>query len=181
MTLSEKVKYLRDAIYKMAHEDSLGDVVRTADEALERTKDKRVVVDVGPPSEVHPEVWSEWIEYRVRLGSCKNWDSLFRHQVKWLEEQFPSHREEILNQSMRQGWTGLFPLKDAALKSVNQKSSPAMDKMIALKELDRVEERMRIIKGGYSENMDWTQKDRDEMKRLKARRSELKQKLGMMV
>lgn len=49
------------------------------------------------------------------------------------------------------------------------------------KELDRVEEKMKSIKGSYSENLSWDAKDRNLYGVLKKRRDELVKLLGMAI
>lgn len=54
-----------------------------------------------------------------------------------------------------------------------------IDKSILSKELERVLEKMRIIRTGYSENMQWTLSDVARFNALRARRNELREKLGI--
>lgn len=49
------------------------------------------------------------------------------------------------------------------------------------KELDRVLDRMKAIKNAYSEHQSWTKQDIDAFQKLKERRNELRQKLGVKV
>jgi hypothetical protein len=58
------------------------------------------------------DAWRDWQEYRLSLGG-KNMNParMFREQLRWLA-QFPTDTAtEILRQSMRNGWQGLFELK----------------------------------------------------------------------
>lgn len=56
-----------------------------------------------------------------------------------------------------------------------------MDKLLRLKELERIEANMKAISGSYSENMTWESTDRLRYKELKARQSEILRLLGMSV
>ena len=42
----------------------------------------------------------------------KDWDTLFRKQSDWLGQFSAEVAIEIINQSIRNGWQGLFPLKN---------------------------------------------------------------------
>jgi hypothetical protein len=48
-------------------------------------------------------------------------------------------------------------------------------------ELDRVEGAMKGIRESYDSHQSWNKEDRDEFRRLKMRREELKQILGLAV
>ena len=54
-----------------------------------------------------------------------------------------------------------------------------VDKRILGSELQRCLEEMRRIRNSYSENQDWSRKDHDAWKKAKARRDEIKAKLGI--
>lgn len=55
--------------------------------------------------------WKEWMDYRLSLRKSKKPQMMFAGQLSWLA-QFPSRNAtEILRQSIRNGWQGLFPLK----------------------------------------------------------------------
>ena len=68
-----------------------------------------------PPSlgvEEFKKSFNEWIDYRRGLrGTVKDWSLLFNKQLEWLEEFGPDVAQEILDQSIRNGWRGLFPPK----------------------------------------------------------------------
>lgn len=59
--------------------------------------------------------------------------------------------------------------------------SPNVQAITDGKELDRVEKRMDRIKASYADNQSWSASDNTEFQRLKARRKELKARLGMMI
>jgi hypothetical protein len=70
---------------------------------------------IGPPegselavSHSFQATWKEWVEYRRGMKAVKNWSKLFQKQVEWLLKYTPDVAAEILNVSMRNGWTGLF-------------------------------------------------------------------------
>ena len=49
------------------------------------------------------------------------------------------------------------------------------------RDLERVEARISLIRGSYSDHQTWDQGDREEIKVLKARQKELKAILGFIV
>jgi hypothetical protein len=49
------------------------------------------------------------------------------------------------------------------------------------KELDRVLDRMRVLKATYGDHQAWAEEDKDEWQRLKTRKAELKAMLGVKV
>lgn len=65
---------------------------------------------IGPWPDGFEDVWQEWVNYRVKLKGVKDWPVMFRKQLKMLWE----HKEsavQILENSMANGWKGLFPEK----------------------------------------------------------------------
>jgi len=53
--------------------------------------------------------FEEWMKFRRGLGrKPKDWDTLFSKQAQWLARFNESDQIEILDQSMRNGWQGLF-------------------------------------------------------------------------
>jgi transcriptional regulator of heat shock response len=61
------------------------------------------------PEWLNKEVWSEWVAYRKEQGK-KLTDRSVKLQIKELSGDIPNH-VAIIEQSIRNGWTGLFPLK----------------------------------------------------------------------
>ncbi len=144
--------------------------------------DPSIEPSVQPPEGVTGELWKEWIKYRKKLGKVKDWKSLFKKQAEWISDQPTEDRIEIINQSLRQGWQGLFPLKRVLKQNQSTEGKPSgMDKMIAQKEFDRVVDRMRVLKASYGEMQTWSTADGLEFKKLVARRNELKKILGITI
>lgn len=47
------------------------------------------------------------------MRKCKNWDKMFCKQIAWLKQFTTDDQIEIIDQSIRNGWQGLFrPRKD---------------------------------------------------------------------
>jgi hypothetical protein len=57
------------------------------------------------------KAWRQWIECRKAHKKPKSWPALFNAQLQWLVQFGAHHAVEVLNQSMRNGWMGLFPPK----------------------------------------------------------------------
>lgn len=56
--------------------------------------------------------FDEWMKYRRGLGgNVKDWTTLFRKQIEWLPQFSEQDQLLILDQSMRNGWRGLFEPK----------------------------------------------------------------------
>ena len=84
-----------------------------------------LTVPIIPPElakdEIFLKTWTEWTKFRRSRGKVKDWNTLFRKQLEWLKETDPATAVEVLNKSMRNGWTGLFPLKGGEVATVAQK------------------------------------------------------------
>ena len=58
------------------------------------------------------ETFDAWISFRKGLGKKpKDWDAMFKKQVEWLKPFGEAMAIQILAQSIRNGWQGLFELK----------------------------------------------------------------------
>lgn len=56
--------------------------------------------------------FEEWVPVRKAMGNKpKNWDAMFSKQVAWLHQFNETDQIEILDQSIRNNWKGLFPPK----------------------------------------------------------------------
>ncbi len=66
-------------------------------------------------SEKVQKVFTEWIPVRKAMGKApKNWDKMFEKQADWLKQFKESDQVEILEQSIRNNWQGLFEPKKQA-------------------------------------------------------------------
>jgi hypothetical protein len=63
------------------------------------------------PDWLNKEVWKEWVEYKKELKKPLSSHTI-KLQLSELEKNKDNH-VEILEQSMRNGWQGLFPLKQS--------------------------------------------------------------------
>ncbi len=55
--------------------------------------------------------WDEWVAYRAEIKK-KMSPSTIKKQVKFLEQKPPAEQQAIIDQSIQNGWTGLFNLKE---------------------------------------------------------------------
>lgn len=61
------------------------------------------------------ERFEEWMKFRRGLGKKpKDWEAMFEKQAKWLAQFNEADQLEILDQSIRNGWQGLFEPKRRA-------------------------------------------------------------------
>lgn len=106
-------------------------VPATSDKKCHSTKDtiknnitKKINNDFDPmtvkPKNVSIDVWKNWIDYRNSLGKKLQPQSWLK-QSQMLEAQ--TNPELIINQSIMNGWQGLFPLKNNAAVSNSNDTS----------------------------------------------------------
>ena len=62
--------------------------------------------------------WADWVQYRKEIRK-KMTPATIKKQVALLEQHSPEDQLLIINQSITNGWTGLFPLKEKARKGAN--------------------------------------------------------------
>lgn len=56
-------------------------------------------------------VWGRWLEFRRGYRKPNSWGDMFREQLEWLSKMSVEDATESLQQSMRNGWQGLFEPK----------------------------------------------------------------------
>jgi hypothetical protein len=57
--------------------------------------------------------FEEWMPFRRAMKKCKDFDAMFLKQIAWLKQFTTTDQIEIIDQSIRNGWQGLFrPKKD---------------------------------------------------------------------
>jgi uncharacterized protein YdaU (DUF1376 family) len=85
------------------------------------------------PAGVRPEVWEAWQRQRGRKLTA----DAVRLQTAFLAKQ-PDDPNEVIEQSIRNGWAGLFPLKGAAPAAVQSKRAATAAAMMrtTMKESD---------------------------------------------
>lgn len=121
------------------------------------------------------EAWRKWEECRRGLKKPKNWNLMFQEQINWLEQYAVPDAIEVMLQSIRNGWQGLFQLK----KEGNREPSK-----VELKITKEAKERqLQGIKNRGHENplgqtTYATDKDREDAKQLKVEIKEIERKLA---
>lgn len=84
------------------------------------------------------KAWGEWVLFRRSKGlKSGNWQMLFDKQLEWLAAFPPHYAITVLDQSIRNGWTGLFMPKDNPLPQ--QRNTIVGRKTISQQERDRME------------------------------------------
>ena len=61
------------------------------------------------------EGWQEWVDYRSEIKK-KMTPATIKKQVKFLEYKTPAEQQAIIDQSITNGWTGLFEVKNGQAK-----------------------------------------------------------------
>ncbi len=55
--------------------------------------------------------WEAWVAFRKRMHKVGDWDAMFNEQLSFLDRHTVEEAVEILSQSIRNGWRGLFTVK----------------------------------------------------------------------
>jgi DNA-binding PadR family transcriptional regulator len=82
---------------------------------------------------IKPEIWQEWIDYRIEKKQSLT-SATIKRQFEFLNKQYEDFREdpnEIILQSITNGWTGLFPLrKEKSNRPTSQQKQNATNSII---------------------------------------------------
>lgn len=128
--------------------------------------------------------WQQWMTFRRGMKKPGNWLTMFQAQLKFLARYDAKTAVEILEKSITNGYQGLFEPKEnrggAGQPAANAANSTA-DKILWQKELERAEARMKTIRDAYSGMQTWSAGDKAEFAKLKARKAELLNLLGMVI
>lgn len=65
--------------------------------------------DIDFPTNISEAAWGDWVKYRSEIKKTLK-PSTIKQQLKFLSEQ--ENADEVIYQSIRNGWAGLFPLKN---------------------------------------------------------------------
>lgn len=86
--------------------------------AMSRTPPPTLQWPINLQSKEFKAAFLEWVQFRMKMKKVGDWNKLFSKQLEWLATEF-TEDEAIasVNQSMRNGWTGLFPPKANPRKS----------------------------------------------------------------
>lgn len=69
-------------------------------------------IDTGLPEWLDQDSWASWVQYRTDVRK-KMTPQTVKLQIKFLEKDIKNHKA-IIEQSIQNGWTGLFPYKGAS-------------------------------------------------------------------
>lgn len=75
-----------------------------------RAEDPKIVPDEPPPSNLNVEAWHRWEQYREAIGKRIKPASMAAAQRKLAG--YGASQAAVVEQSIAQGWQGLFPLKE---------------------------------------------------------------------
>ena len=129
------------------------------------------------------KTWNEWVEYRMTCKvKPKQPQRMFQKQLDWLATFPLPDAVEILNQSIRGNYQGLFPPNDKRSNGNRIPGSVSTTELIIRqKELDACNQEIARILNGYEGHQSMTDEDAEKLKPLRARRKELKAILGIQV
>lgn len=82
--------------------------------------------DIELPNWLNPKAWAAWEQHRKEKNKALTPTSK-RLQLKLLEENKETHAQIIKN-SITNGWTGLFPLKEDGFRKPNKYIEPNYDR-----------------------------------------------------
>jgi hypothetical protein len=153
--------------------------------AAEKTRKPKDVVPEAPL--VIPDVlsasadflakWERWQSARRAMRKPKNWAILFQEQLDWLAKYSPEVAVEILSASIMNGWQGLFPPKNG---TNGTGILPGQQRREWQDQLKRAEDEIKTLMSGDSHaDLEWDEKAR--LKRARAVRDEMRQKLGYKI
>jgi hypothetical protein len=78
--------------------------------------------------------WQRWMTFRRGLGKKpKDWSVMFSEQLEWLKQFGANEAAEMLGQSIRNGWQGLFERKTG--QAGRKPESRQMDEDLEIKKL----------------------------------------------
>jgi len=98
-------------VTKFDEDNPLDEKYRTEEQVPQHRKKKKAE-QVEIPAWIDREIWSLWESHRAEKGQ-KLTPTSIKQQIKLLEANKPLYRDIII-QSIRNGWTGLFPIKPNA-------------------------------------------------------------------
>ena len=86
------------------------------------------------PRNVSLEVWKNWIDYRSKIGKKLQPQSWIK-QSQMLEEQ--NSPEAIINQSIMNGWQGLFPTKNKPITITSTRNNTNIQDISWIEDIER--------------------------------------------
>lgn len=104
MTPYERVKKYREKKRMITDDNGSDNVVE------ESRRDKKRIEEIILPDWLNKNAWNAWVKYRKEIGKTLK-PSTIHFQLKFLGKYIPDHTQIIRN-SITNGWTGLFPLKE---------------------------------------------------------------------
>lgn len=105
--------------------DTLAARVKDKDKEKEKDIYSKIVYPLTLSSPGFKASFEQWMKYRLHNHKkVKDWALLFNCQLQWLSRFGEVDAIEILNQSLRNGWQGLFELKATSPSTMNGGQRP---------------------------------------------------------
>lgn len=124
------------------------------------------------------KAWTEWQEHRESIR--KPLSSIAKlKQIQNLKEIGRVRAIAAINLSVLRQWQGIYEDRSATLTASGNGHLNGAETVVLQKEFERVIARIDTLRGTYSGMQTWAKEDSDEIKLLRTRRDELKQKLGI--
>lgn len=125
---------VHQSIWKLLNKHSLSHRVShrvydtPKDKDKDKDKEKKAVELVKIPDSLNlpafVEVWKEWVSFRKKLKSCKDWGLLFKKVLQQLETYGVDGAIQSLNASIAGGWQGVFEPKGSFTKPIKKPYIP---------------------------------------------------------
>lgn len=131
MTSNEKMRKLISDI-KKNHDPVMTQSILTTDKVMqeEKRREENRLEEKRKEERIFPDwlnltLWQEWEKHRKEIKK-KLTDSTRAKQLIFLEHHKNDH-EEIITQSIQNGWTGLFEIKRNAKKTLAERNREVLD------------------------------------------------------
>ena len=124
--------------------------------------------------------WEKWQTVRRGMKKVKDWSGLFQEQLQFLSGYSPEVATQILSNSIMGGWQGLFEPKNGHANGGNGKLPAWQERKEWQEQLKRAEDEIKTLTSGDSHaDLDFV--DKATLKRARAVRDEMRQKLGYKI
>ena len=153
--------------------------VQGKDKDKDKDKEKECIElanDTPMATDEFLRIWSEWVLFRMKMKKCKDWRALFAKQLEWLRPMNADDRIEIISQSMRNGWQGLFERKQSTLQK--QKGGDAAAESPAWAQLEQIEKLISEFTARNPNPERWTDIEREKLKIMRMKRKTLSERIA---
>lgn len=106
-------KGLTKSLLSVQDKDKDKEKIKDKERGVGETNDTIIPSNLNDPKFL--EIWGEWVSYRKKLKSCKDWNVLFSNQLSILSEWGIEKSVLAIRQSLAGGWQGIFEPKNGIL------------------------------------------------------------------